>query len=66
MWEIGVPDRSAAEFFIPDQYPIYMNNLYTNMEKYVVSHPDLLTSSCEISNFYVTVGNREDQIINTA
>ncbi|XP_044509893.1 probable rhamnogalacturonate lyase B isoform X2 [Mangifera indica] len=30
LWEIGVPDRSAAEFFVPDPYPTLMNRLYKN------------------------------------
>ncbi|XP_058081553.1 uncharacterized protein LOC131229565 isoform X2 [Magnolia sinica] len=33
LWEIGVPDRSAAEFFVPDPNPMYVNKLYIN-------HPD--------------------------
>ncbi|EXC35407.1 hypothetical protein L484_026732 [Morus notabilis] len=33
LWEIGVPDRTAAEFYIPDPYPTLMNQLYSN-------HPD--------------------------
>ncbi|XP_058081208.1 probable rhamnogalacturonate lyase B isoform X2 [Magnolia sinica] len=33
LWEIGVPDRSAAEFYVPDPNPIYVNKLYIN-------HPD--------------------------
>ncbi|KAJ0239685.1 Rhamnogalacturonate lyase family protein [Hirschfeldia incana] len=33
VWEIGVPDRSAAEFFIPDPNPKYINKLY-------IGHPD--------------------------
>lgn len=33
MWEIGIPDRSAAEFYIPDPNPMYINKLYVN-------HPD--------------------------
>ncbi|CAL9147719.1 unnamed protein product [Musa hybrid cultivar] len=33
LWEIGIPDRSAAEFFVPDPYPCYINRLYVN-------HPD--------------------------
>ncbi|URD74020.1 Rhamnogalacturonate lyase [Musa troglodytarum] len=33
LWEIGIPDRSAAEFFVPDPYPYYINRLYVN-------HPD--------------------------
>lgn len=30
LWEIGIPDRSAAEFFVPDPYPTLANQLYTN------------------------------------
>ncbi|KAK4261416.1 hypothetical protein QN277_004417 [Acacia crassicarpa] len=33
VWEIGVPDRSAAEFFIPDPYPTLMNKLYNEQPK---------------------------------
>ncbi|XWS25410.1 hypothetical protein CRYUN_Cryun27aG0065800 [Craigia yunnanensis] len=33
LWEIGIPDRSAAEFCIPDPDPKYINRLY-------VAHPD--------------------------
>uniref|UniRef100_A0A804HSV4 rhamnogalacturonan endolyase n=1 Tax=Musa acuminata subsp. malaccensis TaxID=214687 RepID=A0A804HSV4_MUSAM len=33
LWEIGIPDRSAAEFFVPDPDPKYTNRLY-------VHHPD--------------------------
>ncbi|KAK2656643.1 hypothetical protein Ddye_009695 [Dipteronia dyeriana] len=33
LWEIGIPDRSAAEFFIPNPYPTLMNQLYND-------HPD--------------------------
>ncbi|XP_058081210.1 uncharacterized protein LOC131229307 isoform X1 [Magnolia sinica] len=33
LWEIGVPDRSAAEFYVPDPNPMYVNKLY-------ISHPD--------------------------
>ncbi|XP_031390111.1 uncharacterized protein LOC116202656 isoform X2 [Punica granatum] len=32
-WEIGVPDRTAAEFYVPDPNPLYINKLYIN-------HPD--------------------------
>ncbi|TXG60056.1 hypothetical protein EZV62_014629 [Acer yangbiense] len=38
LWEIGIPDRSAAEFFIPDPNPTLMNKLFNN-------HPDKLLSS---------------------
>ncbi|XP_022727817.1 probable rhamnogalacturonate lyase B isoform X1 [Durio zibethinus] len=33
LWEIGIPDRSAAEFYIPDPDPKYINRLF-------VDHPD--------------------------
>ncbi|KAM7520860.1 hypothetical protein LguiB_019822 [Lonicera macranthoides] len=33
VWEIGIPDRSAAEFYIPDPNPKYINKLFVN-------HPD--------------------------
>lgn len=28
LWEIGYPDRTAAEFFIPGPNPTLMNRLY--------------------------------------
>ncbi|XP_043708193.1 probable rhamnogalacturonate lyase B [Telopea speciosissima] len=28
LWEIGIPDRSAAEFYVPDPKPEYINRLY--------------------------------------
>ncbi|KAK7311716.1 hypothetical protein RJT34_10024 [Clitoria ternatea] len=30
LWEIGIPDRSAAEFYVPDPNPMYINRLYVN------------------------------------
>ncbi|KAM7514477.1 hypothetical protein LguiA_004060 [Lonicera macranthoides] len=33
LWEIGIPDRSAAEFYIPDPNSIFINKLFVN-------HPD--------------------------
>lgn len=30
LWEIGIPDRSAAEFYVPDPNPKYINKLYLN------------------------------------
>ncbi|KAE8010477.1 hypothetical protein FH972_006845 [Carpinus fangiana] len=30
LWEIGIPDRTAEEFYIPDPYPTLMNRLYIN------------------------------------
>lgn len=29
LWEIGIPDRTAAEFYVPDPNPTLMNQLYT-------------------------------------
>ncbi|KAL6870988.1 hypothetical protein ACP4OV_014836 [Aristida adscensionis] len=34
LWEIGVPDRTAAEFFVPDVNPRYVNKLFLNKDKY--------------------------------
>ncbi|XP_047055399.1 rhamnogalacturonate lyase B-like [Lolium rigidum] len=35
LWEMGVPDRSAAEFFIPDPNPKYLSKLFlTRDNKY--------------------------------
>lgn len=33
LWEIGIPDRKAAEFYIPDPDPKYINKLF-------IDHPD--------------------------
>ncbi|KAD4584674.1 hypothetical protein E3N88_22275 [Mikania micrantha] len=30
LWEIGIPDRSAAEFYIPDSDPLYTNQFLAN------------------------------------
>ncbi|MFQ6639698.1 hypothetical protein Gotur_015412 [Gossypium turneri] len=42
LWEIGIPDRSAAEFYVPDPDPKYINRLFVN-------HTDRLNSICPIS-----------------
>lgn len=34
IWEIGRPDRSAAEFYIPDPYPTLLNPLYMNEQRW--------------------------------
>ncbi|XP_021743771.1 probable rhamnogalacturonate lyase B [Chenopodium quinoa] len=34
LWEIGIPDRSAAEFFIPDPDPRLVNKLYLTRDRY--------------------------------
>jgi len=33
LWDIGVPDRTAAEFYIPDTNPKYINRLFLNHER---------------------------------
>lgn len=35
LWEIGIPDRTAAEFFVPEPNPKFVNKLFVN-------HPDRL------------------------
>ncbi|MFS7913232.1 putative rhamnogalacturonan endolyase [Helianthus anomalus] len=30
LWEIGIPDRSAAEFYVPDPNPLFVNKLFLN------------------------------------
>ncbi|MCL7024551.1 hypothetical protein MKW94_010136, partial [Papaver nudicaule] len=34
LWEIGIPDRTAAEFFIPDVDPKYVNPLYLTQDRF--------------------------------
>ncbi|CDP08054.1 unnamed protein product [Coffea canephora] len=34
LWEIGIPDRTAIEFFAPDPSPLFTNPLYLAHEKY--------------------------------
>ncbi|KAB1200354.1 Rhamnogalacturonate lyase [Morella rubra] len=34
LWEIGIPDRSAREFYIPDADPKFMNRLYNHSDKF--------------------------------
>ncbi|KAK6792568.1 hypothetical protein RDI58_011649 [Solanum bulbocastanum] len=33
LWEIGIPDRSAAEFYVPDPDPQYINKLYISQQE---------------------------------
>lgn len=30
LWEIGIPDRSAEEFYIPEPNPMYNNTPYVS------------------------------------
>ncbi|XP_021316364.1 rhamnogalacturonate lyase B [Sorghum bicolor] len=34
LWEIGVPDRTAAEFFVPDADPRYTSKLFVGKDRY--------------------------------
>lgn len=36
LWEIGIPDRSAAEFYVPDPDPKYINRLFVNHDDRLV------------------------------
>uniref|UniRef100_A0A0A9D143 Rhamnogalacturonan endolyase n=1 Tax=Arundo donax TaxID=35708 RepID=A0A0A9D143_ARUDO len=77
MWEIGIPDRSAAEFYIPDPNPNYVNRLYINhpdrfrqyglWEQYAELYPDsdlvytIGQSDYSTDWFYAQVNRRTDQ-----
>ena len=76
MWEIGIPDRSAAEFYVPDPNPNYVNRLFINhpdrfrqyglWERYAELYPDRdLVYTIGESNyatdwFYAQVTRRSD------
>ncbi|XP_057418464.1 uncharacterized protein LOC130712662 [Lotus japonicus] len=34
IWEIGIPDRSAAEFYVPDPYPNLINRVFVGKPKH--------------------------------
>jgi hypothetical protein len=57
LWEIGVPDRSAAEFFIPNTSQKYVNDLYTSVDKLVSSYLNLLTFFFHISTLHLENGD---------
>ncbi|KAK9930124.1 hypothetical protein M0R45_027179 [Rubus argutus] len=76
LWEIGVPDRTAAEFYIPDPNPKYINKLYVNhterfrqyglWERYADLYPDndlIYTPSALaiIERFLLRSGYQEDR-----
>jgi len=46
LWEMGVPDRSAAEFFVPDPSPNLTNRLFVNdiHDKSVYTNPTRVVS----------------------
>lgn len=47
LWEIGIPDRTAAEFYVPDPNPSLMNQLYT------VQPDKLVNAMHDLSYFFV-------------
>ncbi|KAJ1382159.1 Rhamnogalacturonate lyase [Sesbania bispinosa] len=55
LWEIGIPDRSAAEFYVPDPYPALMNKFrqYGLWERYTDMYPnhDLIYTSANRPQF---------------
>ncbi|KAF5960455.1 hypothetical protein HYC85_001664 [Camellia sinensis] len=62
LWEIGIPDRTAAEFYVPDPNPTLMNQLYVNLpdkfrqyglwDRYTEVYPDEdLSYTVGISNY---------------
>ncbi|XP_047054495.1 probable rhamnogalacturonate lyase B isoform X1 [Lolium rigidum] len=77
MWEIGIPDRSAAEFYVPDPNPNYVNRLFINhpdrfrqyglWERYAELYPDrdlvytIGESDYSTDWFYAQVTRRTDQ-----
>ncbi|XP_028551554.1 probable rhamnogalacturonate lyase B isoform X3 [Dendrobium catenatum] len=77
LWEIGYPDRSAAEFYVPDPKPDYVNRLYLNhpdrfrqyglWERYADLYPDSdLVYTVGVSDFtkdwfFAQVTRRNDQ-----
>ncbi|KAJ7943764.1 Rhamnogalacturonate lyase [Quillaja saponaria] len=63
LWEIGVPDRTAQEFYVPTPYPTLMNKLYNNQptdkfrqyglwERYADLYPNNdLVYNVDVNNF---------------
>ncbi|XP_059645438.1 probable rhamnogalacturonate lyase B [Cornus florida] len=62
LWEIGVPDRTAAEFYVPDPNPTLMNQLYVEQfdkfrqyglwDRYAELYPDQdLVYTVGVSNY---------------
>ncbi|KAK4434255.1 hypothetical protein Salat_0588300 [Sesamum alatum] len=76
LWEIGIPDRSAREFYIPDPDAKYINKLYVNhpdrfrqyglWERYTELYPkgDLVfiveESNCATDWFFAQVTRKKD------
>jgi hypothetical protein len=54
LWEIGVPDRSAAEFFVPDADPKYASKLFLGKDKSVLPSYPLGLSLLTFLNYRIT------------
>ncbi|CAN1317037.1 Rhamnogalacturonate lyase [Linum perenne] len=56
LWEIGIPDRKAAEFHVPDAYPTLMNKLFRQYglwSRYADIYPRQdLVYEVGVSNFF--------------
>ncbi|KAI7992960.1 Rhamnogalacturonate lyase, partial [Camellia lanceoleosa] len=60
LWEIGIPDRSAAEFYIPDPDPKYISRLFVDppnracltvlMEILMILNSQVLVNKCGVSS----------------
>ncbi|KAL3630146.1 hypothetical protein CASFOL_023130 [Castilleja foliolosa] len=74
LWEIGIPDRTAAEFFVPDPNPRLKNRLYVAQtdrfrqyglwDRYTELYPDqdlvyTIGSSVYLSDWYFAHVNRK-------
>lgn len=47
LWEIDIPDRSAAGFYVPDPNPKYINKLFVNQTSQLLYlHIKSLGSTC--------------------
>lgn len=49
LWEIGIPDRTAAEFYVPDPYPTLMNKLYNEQRRDKLVQNPLSTIAAAVS-----------------
>jgi len=57
LWEIGIPDRTAAEFFVPDPNPKFINKLFIN-------HPDRLLTYLYVLALFFISSRVEHRMIN--
>ena len=50
LWDIGIPDRSAAEFFVPNPNPQYVNKLFCDQPQKFVPLTQFM-----IDNFFLVI-----------